>query len=1428
MVKPLNLLKTFLAFNRDSYKLGNKPIDTKNINPKLALGLGIPYLNTILPHNSPEMRKEVWLQIHSREDLRKTRLEVLAKENTNLTAFEVLQKQFGGDYDFNNFISCLPEGFRVKYTNETFFKAFAEELAKGENSVFAPHNEREAIIALPTGTGKTGIFALIAALMRKDQKVMIIVPTIVLNDQTAEVFKKLYPHKTVSFISSSNLDKQSAREIKNNFDGDIVIIVEDSFRTIMDRMKERNVSIKPSIVILDEFSLYDNANRFQASFDEFIEYCKIDTEKPIILKFSATPYSTKIKKSKEDTDIPVMAGNTVHWLDQNKLPKGKLICQISPSEAIKQGEICNVKWKSVKINSELREANAEDENLNTSLISKKTQLYWSEIINKYIDLYENDIEQHNKKILAVCPFIKNAKDAAQRFCKQTKKVSAVVSSTENCIFITDENGVVKRQSLSRNEILKKYRNNEITAIFNVKVLREGVDFPDIEVIWMMNSINSVSDYLQFVGRGMRLDPNNPNKVLQIIDLVPETPSLVAPLTAPQVFGMPSPLEEGDLLFEEKTTNKERDNTTNLITIDNSGFYNSFISLSEISAKIKAVLRKEKLAEPNSAELIQLILTEADKIHENQDWRFIIHSGSSTNNVDAEQSLVNLYKTNKQAISNLKFNYKVLLSVQELLIKRLTLEKEEKLNAFASASYIIPSNKSSITLLEELTQQNTPNKVKQQKVKTEPSTPNKQDEASDLIDIDKAPPPQMKKFTTKNIIPLLYIRDRQTWQNLFNSFIEQVKVAKPSEEWIEYNRDFLECCFYNNLPRSIKQSLLDDKWETSIDSLSPTFLRNVANQSLIDIKDKNTQNSLAQLELVYHHYDKWKEVFDNVKELCNHNGYNISEFIIWESLCNKVILNNISNNNDNYIKCLPILALANLIQYAEKNEMISLQEHLLSEQKKLVDKNIANPVLWRGQIGRGSKIKILSNSTFFNEIAQSNSLAAAEESLRRFFETQNELLSRFDIAKVKERLTKLASHIDTSLPIVIKQQLGLHLDDFWAKWRSEEEESQKGANQYNFIVTYLCPKRVENSEQELVFDKDATLHKLSNCHFVNIVNKIMQLNNAIILLSFKEQIAKLPFNFYLSEIREKTILKIIKRKILENIDLNNDVYKQVLERNMNFQEIEQKVAKTILDKVNEYIGEIKLTEEEKNRIIDEALLPQTIETLTSEEKINLFSLNLEGIKKKLKEMLKEQNLNFNLKNFIQGLEKDINQIDNSFFNQLSSDEQSYLLGRIQIPKNNNLVVVSFNEQQNNELNSLIKKNYSPINANFVSFPLFCHLLERKLGQSLNNIEKIQNIIPSSFKIQEAVFDSRKNTEQLIEFIDKTKLEEIKQLLQTTETTFTEREALLKIQSKLKNENYSEIVIKTVLSQILKVRKIQTITQEIINQAIEVLKNLSNSK
>lgn len=1394
------------------------------------------------------------------------------KETKNLTAFEILRDQFR--YDPNNFISFLPEGFKAKYTNETFFKAFAEELNKGETSVFAPNNEREAIIALPTGTGKTGIFALIASLMRKDQKVMIIVPTIVLNDQTSDVLRKLYPHKKVSFISSSSLEKQSAGEIKNNFDGDIIIIVEDSFRSVMDRMKEENVSIKPTLIIRDEFHIYANADGFKPAFDEFIKHCQTDDEnkkgeKPIILNFSATPFPTKIKKQNDD-DIPVRVGNTVHWLDKNKVPKGKLICQISLQIAVEKGELCNVQWKSVRIDlaSKAVDKNkSNEENLETSL-NKKVQSSWTNIVNKYLDLYKIDTEQHNKKILAVCPYIKNAVYAAEEFCRQTGKVSAVVSSDTNCIFTTDENGIVQKQNLARDEIIQKYRNSEITAIFNVRVLREGVDFPDIEAIWMMTPMNSVSDYLQFVGRGMRLDPNNPNKILQVVDLIPETFGLISPLTAPSVFGF-NP-EEGGLLFEEKTINEPIEDTitkNDLVTIINTGFYDSFVSLSIIYSRITSALRKEGLEAPRPAELYQLILAEADKIHEEQDWKFIICSDTP---VSIGKSLVRLYKEDKDTVFGLKFNYAILLSVQEALIEKLKGERQEKQEFLK----IDNTTKTTTSVLAKLTA--LPPKEKQETVSNKSITTIPPEDIDPLsVEVQDPTPdkevkiPQWAKID-KNI-QLFYIGKTLAWKGLFDGFIKEIEREKIfNSNWIKNNKEFLEYYFYDSLKPSVKKHLLEGQEpetnnlivQKSIESFK-TDIKNKTIDSLVEDyktsfsiylqrKADSPEISIIEFFQIILNHHKLKKVFNQLKEICK--DYNVPEWIVLDSLIgnsyNVTKLNYIINNdveNSNYIQCLPIFALANLIGYAEQNKIAGFKDYLRSEQRKLIDKNIANNTLWKTSIPI-NLLSIILNSTLFSSIFEKVNNTSVEEFLvshsRDKRNLEDGLLKIWNRAKTSENTIEEIRKLLTNSSITnknaglmqtIESELGEYLTNFGLKWHAS---GWKAESKDTFIINQFFPKR---SSDDLVtetpnnsFNREWVLQKLSNCHLKKILDNLIQPTNKTILVEIQKKVFNLPYQLVLSEETKKSIWTIIKKDILNNTVLNTEIYKQVQKHNMNFENIEKEILKIVLNEenLNSYIKQLKLSKEEQNNLI-KILLPKVIKALSSQNNINPLLLKKERIEKDLRNLLEQQHLNFNLENYIETVLietvlkelQNTSQIHNNDFDQLTQEEQSYLLGRMKrgntSNKNEKSIATSFNDKQQAELESLIKENILQSNSDFVSISLFCHLLKQYLGiQDINSLE-IQQIIPDTFKKTESVFNERTNTEELILFIDKTKLEEVKKLLETTEITFTRKEALVKIQGLQGSKPI--IVIEAVLNQVLKINGTKIITQAIIDKTIEFLKN-----
>jgi DNA repair protein RadD len=56
-------------------------------------------------------------------------------------------------------------------------------------------------------------------------------------------------------------------------------------------------------------------------------------------------------------------------------------------------------------------------------------------------------------------------------------------------------------------------------MFNVGVFTTGFDVPELDCIVMARPTMSLALYYQMIGRGVRLDPMTPDKILQVYDLV---------------------------------------------------------------------------------------------------------------------------------------------------------------------------------------------------------------------------------------------------------------------------------------------------------------------------------------------------------------------------------------------------------------------------------------------------------------------------------------------------------------------------------------------------------------------------------------------------------------------------------------------------------------------------------------------------------------------------------------------------------------------------------------------------------------------------------------------------------------------------------------------------------------------------------------------
>ena len=77
----------------------------------------------------------------------------------------------------------------------------------------------------------------------------------------------------------------------------------------------------------------------------------------------------------------------------------------------------------------------------------------------------------------------------------------------------------KTPSKTRQRMVEAFRNGELKCLVNVNLFDEGFDCPDVEYIQMARPTLSLAKYLQMVGRGLRINHQQKDKVCMIIDNV---------------------------------------------------------------------------------------------------------------------------------------------------------------------------------------------------------------------------------------------------------------------------------------------------------------------------------------------------------------------------------------------------------------------------------------------------------------------------------------------------------------------------------------------------------------------------------------------------------------------------------------------------------------------------------------------------------------------------------------------------------------------------------------------------------------------------------------------------------------------------------------------------------------------------------------------
>ncbi|SRX76254.1 DUF3427 domain-containing protein [Aequorivita antarctica] len=327
------------------------------------------------------------------------------------------------------------------------------------------HNRHKNLLVAATGTGKTVVSAFDYKRFKQENK-------------TA---KLLYVAHRKEILTQARSTFQGV--LKNNNFGELWVdgmepdkfdFVFASVQTLRNRIDE--LSLSPTFY---DFIIIDEVHHISASsYRPILNHFKPS----VLLGLTATPERMDNENILDDFCDRIAA--------EIRLPEAlnrKLLCPFQYFGISDSIDLSKVRWENGRY-----------------VPSELTKLYLAndkrvgEILNN-TNKYLRDI--NDVRALGFCVTIEHAKYMAEKFTLANLKAH----------YLTSEN------SREREEVRRKLRNKEINYLFVVDIFNEGVDIPEIDTVLFLRPTESLTIFLQQLGRGLRLSEGK--ECLTVLDFV---------------------------------------------------------------------------------------------------------------------------------------------------------------------------------------------------------------------------------------------------------------------------------------------------------------------------------------------------------------------------------------------------------------------------------------------------------------------------------------------------------------------------------------------------------------------------------------------------------------------------------------------------------------------------------------------------------------------------------------------------------------------------------------------------------------------------------------------------------------------------------------------------------------------------------------------
>jgi superfamily II DNA or RNA helicase len=307
---------------------------------------------------------------------------------------------------------------------------------------------------MPTGTGKTILFALLAKKINK--RTLILAHTDELIQQAVDKIQRVW----------SDVDIGVVKSYRNELQHQIVVA---SIQTV--RMQHRLAQLVDQnfeVMVIDE-SHHAASDSYKLLMDTLGFSEKNITPNKLLVGVTATPRRSDEKGLKSIF--------------------GDISFSRTMGEMVRSGFLCPLKAEAVRLDFQTFEKSKHiiEMEKNQEEISIEYWFKYGPVRRAMVDSFEAH-GINRKKTIVFCLDIKHCTQIANEMQSRGINAKAI-------------HGKIKEEE--RRQILKDFDSGKISVISNCMVLTEGFDQPDLDCIMMCRPTKSPGLYMQMIGRGTR-------------------------------------------------------------------------------------------------------------------------------------------------------------------------------------------------------------------------------------------------------------------------------------------------------------------------------------------------------------------------------------------------------------------------------------------------------------------------------------------------------------------------------------------------------------------------------------------------------------------------------------------------------------------------------------------------------------------------------------------------------------------------------------------------------------------------------------------------------------------------------------------------------------------------------------------------------------